>query len=326
MLLAQEAESFDGAEEIKKFPISGFIAVSLNTTLAESHEYVCHYGDILSDLKWPLTPSLSYTLHGGIYFPKGIHVEGAISFMQPMSTASMTDTDFEGIQATPPQTGITKFSEHNCTIIGGLSITAKLGLQLPMPQTVAMRNAGVLFTVEPMISFYYSSLSWSSYGGYLQYAKENHNGTYEPWTKAMPKVQSTGQAVSYQQHIMIPAIGVGFEAAFPHQLTLFSDFHLSPDLIAWAEDIHHKRNVRYVDILDGGWAMHGSIRLDWNCVPFFSVFVNMLYHYCITTEGNSIIYAGITSTKPDSFTQPNSAGTALRGYTCSIGCAFRIGR
>lgn len=326
ILLAQDAKTLDTAENTKKFPLSGSIAFSVNTMLAESHEYVYRYGAILSDLKWPITPSLSYTLYGGLHFPKGIHLAGNISFMQPMPTAHLTDSDFEGIQETPPQPGITKFSEHHCTILNGLSWMAKLGLQLPMPQSAAMRSAGVLFIVEPMLSFYYSTISWHSYGGYLQYAKLKSNGMYEPWTKALPKVSYNGSAISYQQHIMMPAIGVGFEATLPHNLMLFSDFHLTSDMIASAEDIHHAADVRYVDILDGGWAMHGNLRLHWNCLPFLAVFFNLFYQYCISMEGRSLIYKGITSTKLDSFTQPNSAGTSLRGCTCSIGCAFRLGR
>ena len=325
IVLAQDVKSFDVAEK-KKFPVSGFIGFSFNTMIAESHEYVCKYDVILSDLKWPLTPSVSYTLYGGVYFPKGIHLEGNISFIQPMSTGTMTDSDFEGIQKTPAQAGITKFSEHNCTILNGLSWMTKLGLQLPMPQTAAMRNIGILLTVEPMLSVYYSTISWHSYGDYLQYAKLQPNGTYEPWTEALPKVPYNGAAVSYQQHIMMPAIGIGFETTFPHNLTLLSDFHLTPDIMALAEDIHHDRNVRFVDIMNGGWGMHGTIRLNWNCLPFFSVFVNLFYQYCITMEGRSILYNGITSTRPYSYTLPNSAGTSLRGCTCSIGCAFRLGR
>lgn len=326
IVLAQNTKTFSASKTPKKFPVSGFAAFSINTMIAESHEYVCNYDVILSDLKWPLMPSVSYTIYGGLYFPKGIHVEGNISFMQPMSTAPMTDSDFEGIQGTPPQTGITKFSKHNCTIIDGLSWTVKLGLQLPMPQTAAIRRAGILLTIEPMLSVYYSTISWHSYGGYLQYAKLKPNGTYEPWTEALPKVSHKGQAISYLQNIMIPAIGLGFEATLPHKLVLFSDFHLTADILASAEDIHHDRNVRFVDIMNGGWAMHGTIRLNWNCLPFFSVFVNLFYQYCITMEGNSIVYNGITSTKPYSYTPPNSAGTTLRGCTCSIGCAFRLGR
>jgi len=326
IVLAQDAKALDSAEKTKKFPISGFLAFSVNTMIAEGREYVCDYDVILSDLKWPLTPSASYTIYGGVYFPKGIHVEGNISFIQPMSTAPMTDSDFEGIQAMPPQTGITKFSKHNCTILKGLSWMAKLGLQLPMPQTAAMRSAGVLFTVEPMLSFYYSTISWHSYDGYLQYAKLRLDGTYEPWSKTLPKVPHNGPAVSYQQQIMIPAIGVGFEASLPHKLTLLSDFHLTANIMAFAEDIHHDRNMRFVDILGGGWAMHGNTRLQWNCLPFFSVFVNLFYQYCISMEGSSIVYNGITSTKPSSYTPPNSAGTSLRGCTCSVGCAFRIDR
>lgn len=326
ILLAQDAKHLDANDKTKKFPVSGFIAFSLNTMIAESREYVCRYDAILSDLKWPLIPSVSYTIHGGVYFPKGIHLEGNISFMQPMATAPMTDSDFEGILKTPPQTGITKFSKHNCTIVNGLSWMAKLGLQLPMPQSAAMRSAGIAMTIEPMLSFYYSKISWHSYGGYLQYAKIRPNGTYEPWSPALPKVPHIGSAVSYQQQLMIPAIGVGFEATLPHKLTLLSDFHLTADITAFAEDIHHAANMRYIDILGGGWAMHGNLRLHWNCLPFLLVFINLFYQYCITMEGSSIIYNDITSTKPSSYTPPNSVGTSLRGCTCSIGCAFRIGR
>ena len=326
ILLAQGAKPLDTADKTKKFPVSGFIAFSFNTMIAESREYVCRYDAILSDLKWPLTPSASYTIHGGVYFPKGIHLEGNISFMQPMATAPMTDSDFEGILTTPPQTGITKFSKHNCTIINGLSWMAKLGLQLPMPQSAAMRSAGIAVTVEPMLSFYYSTISWHSYGGYLQYAEKKFDGTYEPWTPALPRMPHIGSAISYRQQVMMPAIGVGFEATLPHKLTLLSDFHLTADITAFAEDIHHAANMRYIDILGGGWAMHGNLRLHWNCLPFLLVFINLFYQYCITMEGSSIIYNDITSTKPSSYTPPNSAGTSLRGCTCSIGCAFRIGR
>lgn len=326
ILSAQDEKLLDTAEKTKKFPVSGFLAFSVNTIIAESHEYVCYYDGILSDLKWPLMPSASYTIYGGVYFPKGIHLEGNISFMQPMSTAPMTDSDFEGIQATPPQTGITKFSEHNCTIIGGLNWMAKLGLQLPMPQTAAMRSARISVTVEPMLSCYYSTISWHSYGGYLQYAKMKFNGTYEPWIKTLPKVPHDGPAVSYQQNILMPAIGIGVEVVFPHKLMLVSDFHLTAKIMASAEDIHHDRNVRYVDIMNGGWAIHGNTRFSWNCLPFVSVFVNLFYQYCITMEGNSAFYSGITSTKPSFYTPPNSAGTFLRGCTCSLGCAFVLGR
>ena len=326
ILLAQDAKPLDAVEKTKKFPVSGFIAFSLNTMLAESHEYVCKYDVILSDLKWPLTPSISYTIYGGLYFPKGIHVEGNISFMQPMPAASMTDTDFEGILFRPPQTGITKFSKHNCIILNGLSWMAKLGLQLSMPQSTAMRSAGIVVMIEPMISFYYSTISWHSYGGYLQYAKIQLNGVYEPWTKALPKVPHKGSAVSYQQQLMMPTIGLGIETSFPYKLVLSSDFHLTAGIIASAEDIHHNRNARFVDIMGGGWAMHGNIRLSWNCLPFFSVFINLFYQYCITLEGSSIVYNGITSMKPHSYTPPNSAGTSLHGCTCSIGIALRLGR
>ena len=189
-----------------------------------------------------------------------------------------------------------------------------------------MRNIGILLTVEPMLSVYYSTISWHSYGGYLQYTKIKPNGRYEPWHNGLLKVPHKGSAISYRQQVMMPAIGVGFEATLPHKLTLLSDFHLTADIMASAEDIHHNRNIKFIDIMDGGWGMHGNVRLSWNCLPFFSVFFNFFYIYCITMEGSSIRYNGITSTKPYSYTPLNSAGTSLRGCTCSLGLAFSIGR
>lgn len=322
---AQGAETLDTPEKTKNFPISGFIAFSLNTMIAEGREYALAQKIIVSDLKWPLTPSISYTVYGGLYFPKGIYVEGNLSYLQPMSTASMTDTDFDIIQATTPQTRIIKFSKHNCSIIEGHNGTAKIGLQLPIPQAIALRNAGISLAVGPMLSFYYSTISWHSNGGYLQYAKENPDGTYGLWNTALPKIPYNEDAVSYRQYIMIPAIGISVEATFPHHLTLLSDFHLTSGIIAEAEDIHHARDLKFIDVMNNGWATHGTIRLNWNCVPSFSVFLNIFYQYCITTKGYTLIYNGITSTKPDAW-RLNAAGTSLRGGTCSIGFAFLLGR
>ena len=91
---AQNVKTLEAAEKTKKFPVSGFIAFSVNTMIAESREYVCHYDLILSDLKWPLTPSASYTVYGGLYFFKSIYVEGKISFLGPVPSGAVTGTDF----------------------------------------------------------------------------------------------------------------------------------------------------------------------------------------------------------------------------------------
>ena len=310
----------------KIFPVSGFLAASCNGLLMEAREYVCQSNIIVSDLRWPLVPSFSYSLHGGIYLPKGIHIEGNVSFLQPMKTGTMIDKDFEDMTVLPLQPELTKRSEHACDIIGGIQWMAKLGVQIAMPQSTRMKQAGITVLVEPMISFYYSVIKWHSYNGYLQYAKIKPNGMYEPWSTALPKVPHNGPAVSYQQQVMIPAIGLGFETAFPYKLTLSSDFHLTAGIMAAAEDIHHDRNIRFVDTMGGGWAMHGNIRLQWKCLPFFAVFFNLFYQYCTATKGNSAVYNGITSTKPNFFTPPNSAGTSLRGCTFSLGCAFVLGR
>lgn len=314
------------AKKAKKFPISGFASFSINTMIAESREYVCKQGNILSDLKWPLTPSLSYTLHCGLYFPKGVHLDGSVSFMQPLQTNPMIDRDFEGILSEPMQTGITKSSEHKCKILNGLRWTVKLGLQLPMPQTTMMRKKQISIAVEPLISIYSSAISWHAYDGYLQYAEMRTDGSYKTWTDDLPKVPFTGPAVSYRQQLMIPAIGIGFEAAFPYKLSLSSDFHVSSAIIALAEDIHHVRNERFVDLIGGGWGVHGTTRLSWQCRPYFALFCSIFYEYSISLEGRTLSYSGISSKTPAALSPFNSAGTSLYGCTLSTGVAFVVGR
>lgn len=313
-------------EKGAKFPVSGFWAFSVNTMLAEGREYVLENGMVLSDLKWPLTPSLSYMLHYGLYFPLGIHLDGNFSIMQTMRTGAMIDKDFEEANAAAAQQGITKLSMHKCDIIDGFRSTIKLGLQLPMPQTTAMRRSGISIVAEPMASLHYSLMSWYSYEGYLQYAKQNQNGGYEPWNKDLPKLPFSGPAVAYRQLLVIPAIGIGFEAALPYMLSLFSDFHVNAGIIASAEDIHYRRDVRFVDIMRGGWAIHGTTRLSWQCLPYLALFFNLFYEYSVTTEGRTLVYNGINSLKPYSHSPPNSAGTALRGCTLSAGFTFLLGR
>ena len=102
------------------FPVSGFAAFSVNAMAAESAEYVYQHGTVLSKLRWPLNPAVSYSVHAGLYFPKGIFFDGALSFVQPMRTGTMIDRDFEEATAVPPRPGVTKFSEHNCDIIDGI--------------------------------------------------------------------------------------------------------------------------------------------------------------------------------------------------------------
>lgn len=321
-----DKQSSISAERKKTFPISGFAAFSINAMAAESHEYVYQHGEVLSKLRWPLNPAVSYSIHGGLYFPKGIFFDSSLSFIQPMQTDTMTDKDFEEIKSIPPRNGITKFSEHNCTILKGIREIAKLGLQLPLPRTAALRKTDISVSIGPMISLYYASISWHSYGGYLQYARIRKDGTYEPWSKHLPKIPVTGAAVSYQQQLIIPAIGIGVEAAFPHKLRLFSDIHVSADVIALSEDIHHARNLRFVDIMGGGFSLHGTARLSWQCLPYFALFTAVFYEYSTTTEGITLSYDGITAKKPSGYSPPDAAGTALGGGTFSIGFAFVLGR
>ena len=319
-------DTLNSAKEKKKFPVSGFIAFSINTLIAEGREYVCNHGSILSDLRWPLIPSVSYTVSGGVYFPKGIHLDGTVSFLQPMHTGTMIDRDFQGIGQSPLMSGVTEFSEHKCSIIDGIRGTAKLGLQLPMPQTAAMQKTGIAVLVEPMISVHCSTISWYSYDGYLQYANKKKDGSYEPWSRNLPKIPIFGPVISYRQQLVIPAIGVGFEASFPHNLSVSSDFHVNSGIVAVGEDIHYTRNERFVDIIGNGWAVHGTARLSWQCLPYFSVFFSLFYEYSISLEGRTVHFSGINARKPNGISQFNAAGTSLYGCTFSSGIAFVLGR
>lgn len=310
----------------KKLLINAFVAFSIDTMLAETKEYVLQSGFTLSELRWPLTPSLSYTISCGLYFPKGIHIGGNITLMQRMPTGTMVDKDFEDVNKHPPRFGLTNFSEHNCSIINGIRGTVKIGMQLPIPQTAALKKASISLLVEPMLSLHYSAISWYAYDGYLQYAKENKSGYHEPWSADIPKSPVFGSVISYSQQLIIPAIGFGLEASFPYRLHLSSDLHATADVIASGEDLHYFRNIRFVDMMTGGWAVYGDIRFTWQCLPHFALFFNLFYEHCITMEGATLTYSGINSSNPSAYAPPGASGTALRGCTFSSGFAFTLGR
>ena len=96
--------------------------------------------------------------------------------------------------------------------------------------------------------------------------------------------------------------------------------------MASGEDIHHARNIRFIDIMGGGFALHGTTRLSWRCLPYFALFASVFYEYSVTTEGISISYAGIKASKPSRYSPPDAAGTSLGGCTFSLGFAFVLGR
>lgn len=325
--LAQSGnEIFDTAAVKKTFPVSAFIGFSLDTVVADVREYVFKNRHILSELKWPLIPSLSYTLHCGLFLPKGIHIEGSIGFMQIMRSGTMVDRDFEEIVPLSQQPKLTKYSEHLCNIIGGLRSTVKVGLQLPVPQTTAMQRNGITLMLEPMIGVRYSNIRWYSYDGYLQYARKRPDGSYEMWNKDLPKIPFTGPAVSYKQELIAPSIGVGIEASFPRKIRLTADVHLTSDIIAAAEDVHYSRKLRFVDIMNGGWALYAGTRISWRFLPYCALFGAVVYEYGITKEGATIVYNGLETNSPYAYTPFGSAGTSLHGAVFSAGFAFMLWR
>lgn len=324
ILPAQEVEELDSGKKIKTAPISGHLAFSFNTMIGEGHEYVCHNRAIVSHLTWPLLPALSYTIEGALYL-YAVHLEGAVSFVQPMATQAMTDKDFFGMLNYPPQQGMTHFSKHNCTITGGINWQFKLGIQFPMPQSALMRKTGIMLILEPLAGVYASHVRWYSSDGYLQYAHKLPNGAYEAWTHALYKIPRKGPAISYKQDILMPLIGLGLETAFPYNLTLSSAVQCGIKVIADTEDIHYTRNRKFIDHMKDGWAVQLNTRLRWQCMPFFSVFFQCFYNYCSAMNGRTAIYKGITAKVPAAYTNPYSAGTSLHGATFSFGCAVMVG-
>lgn len=312
----------------KPFPISGCVALSIDTMIGECHEYVLHGGRIVSDLKWPLTPSVSYGVSGSLYLGTVIHLDGELSLVQPMSTRPMTDTDFLGMLKKPASPGITHFSEHNCTITGGMRWRFRLGVPISLPQSAFMKKTGIAVTVEPIIGISSSTLRWCASGGYVQYSKKLRDGTFAPWTHTLPKLYYDHENVllSYQQHILIPTIGCGCITAFPHKLSLSTSVHVGPTVFAATQDMHYARNLKYVDRMTGGWAIQGEGRLNWNCISFFSVFITLCYRYCSAMNGSTDMYKDIASGTPSAHLPPPASGTSLHEAAFSGGFEFRIGR
>ena len=309
----------------KNASVSGFAAFSVDARSVEAHEYVLERCALISDLQWPLNPAVSYSVHLGIYFLNGIHFDGSFSFLQPMPAGRMTDKDFDNSRLPLPRFSLTRYSEHNCVILQGFRGMIKAGWQLPLPQTALLRRAGVLFTVEPILSFFYSAVQWQSFDGYLQYGTLEGNGYYTDWHENIPKTPFSGLAVSYSQLVLVPAIGIGTEISFPYGIRLAAGIHAAPDVIVRAEDMHYNRNLRFMDYSTGGWSVHTDMRFTWRCMKYAALFFNAGYEHRVTQEGFSLLFNNRSSTV-SGFSPLGTAGAGLYGWTCSIGLALMFGR
>lgn len=294
---------------------------SCDVAAASAWEYVLKDGVVLSELQWSLLSSVAYSGHLTLKTPHGVHIQLRSSYLQPMKTASMRDKDFENY----PSTEITKFSEHPCTITGGRRFAAKIGIQKEIPLSQKAAAAGISLFIEPEFSLRYSKISWLAEDGYLQYAPKKNDGTFEAWSPYLKKQFITGRAVSYHQEILIPAFGIGLTARFPHRLQLYTDIHVSSDIMGLAEDIHFKRGQRFIDYTRNGGGIYWDTRVLWSFFRNTALVAGCYYEYSFSLDGQTLMYDTMQKRTPDRVTDPGTAGTGLNGCYFLLGVSFVFG-
>ncbi|MGP1593904.1 MAG: omptin family outer membrane protease [Treponema sp.] len=307
-------QNHSGTAHIQKKKLEITAGFSCDVTAASAWEYVLQEGRILSELQWDLLPSAAYSGHFTLKTPHGIHIQGRGSYLQPMKTAPMTDKDFEKSFSSD----ITKFSEHPCTITGGWRFAGKIGIQkeIPLPQKVP---AGISLFIEPQFSIRYSKISWFAKDGYLQYALNNSDGTFQPWHPHLPKKYIKGDAISYTQELLIPAFGIGLTAHFPYHLQVYTDIHISSDIMGIAEDTHFMRNQRFVDYTRNGTGIYWDTRILWSFFRNTALIAGCHYEYSKSMNGRTLGYDGLDSTTPAHVTEMGTSGVGVNG------CSFLLG-
>ncbi len=266
-----------------------------------------------------MKPVVSYTAQAEMLLFNILHFQTIAELVQPMPSGSMIDIDFKNI---PRNSNLTHLSKHSCNLKEGSRITAAIGIPSLLPQTSKMEKKGISMSLEPMIGLHYSNLQWEAVNGYNQYGNKNPDGSYTEWNEHIEKKAIHGTVVSYRQALLVPTLGIGVGITLPHRLTIFSDVHISPQVISTCEDTHYDRNITFIDRTNHGWAVYSKTQVLWQLAHFFGLVSSFRYEKALGWNGSTIIEK--KNKAPERLR--SKAGTELEACTFSIGFAFIFGR
>ncbi len=266
--------------------------------------------DLLSRLVWPME-GLAY---GELGFGFGrrrtadfsFFAEASVKLGLPGRTGTMTDTDWMS-----PSGYQTHYSAHDCLTDRAVLADYRLGFLFPVKDRL---------TLSPVMTLSTMSFSWTARDGYLQYGPNAGSGPYVPWDSSFAKVRLDGEGILYSQDWLILAFGLELGWDFSERLALKAAFSAAPFIVCGAQDDHLLRNLRFIDVMTGGYAFDPSLALSYRLDARFSLFLRGAYRHIAGVRGDTSQEA-IDTGESYGLTK-NTAGAGYSAFDLALGVRF----
>ena len=274
------------------YTIAGFL-------YGHSEELVYRNGQndtYLSELLWDLKPH-PYIGIGVDFTPSipgrsGLSALGNIKIGMPGISGIIENRDWLNIS----NYDLTHYSRHNA--VTGFTILTDLSLGYSWALTEAIR-----FIAYGEFSYMY--FSWTARDGYYQHPSTLW-GDYPPWNEDLPKINSGGRVITYQQSWFMLSPGIAFNARISSIVSMGLGFSYSPLILCFAKDEHLLRDIIFWDIMYFG--------------NYFNIKGNLLLSPIRNVDLNfSFSYRYINRTRGDTYIRENNRTTA---YSNIVGAVF----
>lgn len=167
-----------------------------------------------------------------------------------MECGKMKDYDWLGFNG-----NMTHYSEHDNYLKRHFAVFFKGGWRFSFLDD--------RLSLIPSVGVNYKKTGFESRDGFTQYV----NNSLEIWSPAVPKEEFSGKAVSYEQEVFAVTTSLDFSWKGGDVFTLKTGFELQPVVFVNGFDIHHQRNLKFLDWNMGGagiFAFSGYIAGEWN--------------------------------------------------------------
>lgn len=278
----------------EKSPVSFNFENGLGMSHSFVNESVLQNDVTISDLDWKtiLLPNVNMGFQFSYrWFSFGANFNSAI----PVKTGSIEDFDCLATNSND----ITNFSKHDLYVDKDYKVEAYLQFSFLWGNRFSK--------ISSFVGCGFKNKKYSARDGFLQYPEVSGN----LWTGNEPKVDVTGNVISYEQSYFYPFFGVVYSQDFDILYWSFS-FAYYPYISAKALDSHYLRLTQFYDSMNNG---SGSLSLL--SVGYFPESWNYLHGFMLTFSFQNVFSQGKSSSnnigikKSEFTTSPNVTASVL---------------
>jgi outer membrane protease len=304
------------AEEAEKKLFSFSVETTLGFFYGQGEEIVYDAnGTYLSELLWDMKPLLYYGAGLSVKlqipsWPVGLYAAASAKIGIAGRSGFIEDRDW----LDPVQDYLTNYSKHDSYIFGSWFFDGDIGVSLPLCPGR---------TFNPALSFFgrfsYMELKWIARDGYTQYGPNDPGGSsFISWDDSFSKIEQYGPGIQYSQFWVLFSPGLAADFPLSRFFTLNCAFTITPLIWAAAEDLHLKKNARYLDYPSGGVALEPKIRALFFLNSRCSLSLQVSWRYIINAVGDS--WQGTIN--GETYEKTGTAGAGF--HTLDTGISFKI--